>query len=920
MVPIPVIDNHNNIEQEATTETTEPTVVTECTDVSYRSEKVLPWKYHVHVGALVKECVVPTASHRIQPAGLSEYEEKSLKEALSRKVFPTFDSLKKKIDELDLDFRKEFKGAGQYCSIWDRYIKFETEGDLKDSIALSLVLHESERCLTYFACMLCMEKKGIKNSLIGATWRVCPMSRKVIPKVGNLKNHFRVMLHQGDLVANIIKKSTTVNALTKAIAIQRGKSKTAKLKQVHASILNFQERAGLPDSVIHSPAFHEMAADIASLNEGGYEKISLHASNMLKQSKLGVFFYLVQSKLRIARDFMHARLNSVSKNQNGISRCGTFLVGSHDGYQTSRHEMFSSTLMWICPIEWKLHSVVTGLKEYSDHSSERTADIFFEQCSRTGIQQSDFIAIMSDTSNAAVKTSRLILASAGQRQRDQIASKCDMHMASLAFDHAFGKGTDRFIDSTGERDFHPGIEMAQSIKNFIGWLNDGRNKRRADEYKDFAKERRMTAKSIDNLSDTRISSLYDRMQDLIRSFYLLRDWLESTTAHRDGRSLFNRINWELITKFEALLREPISIAMYTQSSKSPSAGVATMYRMAIMFGIETVPEYRVIDIKKNRYDCSVKFEALLESDDHSSYLTLESQSLGAYMGDQSALLKERLVTYLGYYFDEPDRWELLGLLLNPITLTLCQKAIKDYSMIQSARAEQFLREEFEIECNSTLRNNHNEENTEPLEQPRRKARFNERSGMFSTVAASMREVRANMDEHHAEDDELKRWLALKIDWGEVIKRHNLGININECTWLDIAKVFDPLILFKESLAKQFPIISRLALRILAIPSSNAFIERFFSGVTYIDTDHRQRVRAETLETNALLRVNYDFISEVLKSQPQFMTLLEDDNICRRWAEAYANGSSEELASIFNRVEFNSSSCLFEIDEDSNNNS
>eukprot|EP00984_Skeletonema_dohrnii_P009246 scaffold3526_cov72-Skeletonema_dohrnii-CCMP3373.AAC.2 len=88
----------------------------------------------------------------------------------------------------------------------------------------------------------------------------------------------------------------------------------------------------------------------------------------------------------------------------------------------------------------------------------------------------------------------------------------------------------------------------------------------------------------------------------------------------------------------------------------------------------------------------------------------------------------------------------------------------------------------------------------------------------------------------------------KIDWAKVGKGDLLYISSE----------FDSLEWWKTQGSKKYPEVFAAALPILALPASNAFMERTFSACTWHDDPLRQSLREERYEKKVVVAVNADF--------------------------------------------------------------
>ena len=74
--------------------------------------------------------------------------------------------------------------------------------------------------------------------------------------------------------------------------------------------------------------------------------------------------------------------------------------------------------------------------------------------------------------------------------------------------------------------------------------------------------------------------------------------------------------------------------------------------------------------------------------------------------------------------------------------------------------------------------------------------------------------------------------------------------------------------------KKYPLIALVALVILALPPSNAFLERIFSTCTWFDHHLRQRLKFSRYEMSVLLAVNKAFLASCKPSVKEGKSIVE----------------------------------------------
>ncbi len=78
----------------------------------------------------------------------------------------------------------------------------------------------------------------------------------------------------------------------------------------------------------------------------------------------------------------------------------------------------------------------------------------------------------------------------------------------------------------------------------------------------------------------------------------------------------------------------------------------------------------------------------------------------------------------------------------------------------------------------------------------------------------------------------------------------------------VSKHVDSLKIWKR-VQSDFPILKRLALKVLAVPDSNGFQERVFSFLRRIDIESRRCLSDDSLELDLILKANDKYLAERL---------------------------------------------------------
>ena len=124
---------------------------------------------------------------------------------------------------------------------------------------------------------------------------------------------------------------------------------------------------------------------------------------------------------------------------------------------------------WIDPNTWEYIKIAVGLVPSTSHRSEAFAKQVLEILGRVGIplQKADIIASVNDTTNAALKTARLLASEYG--------GECRMHMVNLAIEYAMS----RRVRKSGKQEvnvFEPGRIVLKEARRIVSHIMDKRKK------------------------------------------------------------------------------------------------------------------------------------------------------------------------------------------------------------------------------------------------------------------------------------------------------------------------------------------------------------------------------------------------------------------------------------------------------------
>jgi len=854
---------------------------------------------------------------------------------LSKKSFPNFKAFEDAVHSLQSECAAALHAADKPAApdIWGSHEKPSTvqgwsdcshDGEFGRLLAPQL---NNSATICGFVCLLCRsEGKSWKESLRSIHLQHSAVRNKLKVRWSNavthVQNKHKAVVSKS--AASAIRESAAGAKLFGAMAQESNKGTLLKVK---ALAVEFQVDAGLPDSVLQRASFDKLMMGASELRKGSWDKLKKRLQLRMKEAKMMEMYFAGRCLLGKVRNFYTRDLTDAAKLDSSAESPARFVTGAHDGYDSRRRKAFGGSVSLIDPTAWKLYKFGLGMCASSGGTSEHEAAIFWEMAEHWGLERLDLLAVISDTASAALKTSRLLLArvinqvseeeeeSDSDTLDDNMAdgdsddeeqeptadgSKCDLHLASLVFKISLGLENRQFIDQ-----FKEGAACVKEVTKCCAWIMDKRCKGRYSLYKKAAEAADPDTRTFRfaKASDTRICFQQSCFESALRSFYSLRAFFESDSVSAEKAATMKIKSWELLAQFEDVLRNVVSLTKLVQMDNTPSAGVAVVSQMMVKLTNENISVYKVVDLDGIKWTPQTSFANLVRKS--SKLMTVNDSDtqpgVVELMDPAAVVLRNRVEQLLDKFFPELDDNALLGILLNPITLTTGKVIVDQFDSELWGRAVAVLERRLIKEAKA-------------LKPEGRGKSPRARSGaaaaaetedlldfgcLFSGAMAAVQE--SNTEGGDAIDDaaadarkELADWLQLSVDWSAEARRqgHDLKLPADSpANSLRIATVVDPLPLFLQ-LQTRFPLVSRLAAKILAIPAANSYQERFFSFATWIDTDYSQRVSAITFERNVLLKVNGGLMSEVANSD----WLEQDDNLDQR-LDAFHRGDYKEFSRL-----------------------
>jgi hypothetical protein len=783
-------------------------------------------------------------------------------------------------------------GAAPYVSVWDRWVLpssvTPTGTTAYDSKFRKVILRKVGKVLSAMQCVLC-------GGFVGLGWNISTHWQPTF-------KWFNGNLHYKSRHADVVKEdhvSSSKDAARMASVLtgQFDLSNKGRQHEAHVAVSCYQTRMGLPDAVVQGEAFKEMAAALTNLRSGSYQSLSRQRAVLIKSARFSEFLDTVRCLLDRAHVHMVTGMTPAMILAAGRAAYrGTFITVGHDGYQSHSAKKEGVSIFWIDPITWKLFNVAISLSDCDmamKGSSVNTAAEVVLALSRCGAKQFMLANSVQDTAAEAQKTGRVLLARQDVAQ-DKVTDivLCDMHRASLVMKGALGMLNDKF---------EPGSALVHAIRVHNAWICDGRNKGRWYRYCKLNKDHNVIKFSA--YSDTRILYVHTSLVELIRSYHALRKFFQEDEEAIGHKLCISPDQWVDIVEFESLLRPFANLSGSSQCTSAPTSGIATLRRMSVVYELEA-PVMRVVDLRSPPWAPSTQITEILQN--HFRMMTVDSENAvnmdeggkgvtefcmhaSELHGRLVGQVERRLVATL-------SKSDLLGIMLNPIAMTTGKILVDMFSDNTWTIAKALLTAEYELEIAALLPdvNKTSAAKARPMRPaPRSAVSFSAVDDLFGASCSAT----ASSTTLSPTATELDQYFNLEVDWEEEATRQGVVLDVAVGRHpFRISKFIDPLQWWKR-MAPKFPVVSRLALRVLATPAANVYQESVFSHATHVNSIHRRSASPVTMEMNVLLKVNDRFVMENMASDSEFAKVLVDEAAL---AERFAVQLSEEQAAYAER--------------------
>ena len=485
------------------------------------------------------------------------------------------------------------------------------------------------------------------------------------------------------------------------------------------------------------------------------------------------------------------------------------------------------------------------------------------------MREADIYDAVSDTTNAALKASRIIVAGESGDQQPVQESKCFMHVASLALEHAVGL---RSRSGETTRSFSAGTGLFRKMNEIVSFIQGGHHKERAEkEYKE-AQDPGMETIRFHAMSTTRVGYIHILIQDFIRSYFCLDTYFRSKDEE-DQKIMLEAREWRLLVEFESVMRPVVQLAMTSQVDLTCTASMSWL--RVIETKMKVLKDEFIVASPFNgvKYDAKTQMKEILAARSKRMTRDRTNHDLPQLQPETCQLL-DRLETELNRYFVKPTVNGLLAMALDPVVWLTGRRFVENHHDSSD------LWEDLEYELDKAYEA---EKAGMNLSEARLRAQGNSESIAFQDNEDSVDSWEAevigdrgahtsNQSQGHglisidADMEELEKWKNLSLNWEMIIQQQqgtDFVIQTNRIlSPYYLSNVVDSLQLWRTHLVPQFPVLHRIALRVLATPDSNGFQERVFSHASTINSVRRMSLVPESFEQLILLKVNDKY-----KTQP-----------------------------------------------------
>ena len=569
-----------------------------------------------------------------------------------------------------------------------------------------------------------------------------------------------------------------------------------------------------------------------------------------------------------------------------------FISVAHDIWDAKAKECLGVTVHFYSPPRRKVFRVPLGIERSNDKKAAPTAEQSLAILDGAGIGQSDIYRAANDTTNAALKTGRLITA-------DGDEGTCFMHITQLCIDHATGRKK-RSVNKTVTDQFPEceAIRLASLKASKTVW--DGKSKKKWDDYCKIVNSAGRKFIKIIQPNKTRASGVRLHYEDMVRSRWNLDlYWCKVPT-----NGALSDDQFAIVAQLWAVLYPIGILAFEIQTDDVGALSYSFLYYFRVLVVYATKKKWWVPDVAKDsntdeitQWNGNASLPELTYAGDPPGISTNATTIVGTFdkiqlVSVQSdglhavpSQLVERLCRELKSYGGEPTRDQLLAMACNPFTATTGMSELNiqgmvlqhDDSVDEETKAlckdfKQLAMEELEKEVKKickriipttpTTSDAEDDSGLPLMEQLRRKVEREE----------AAKQARAD-NARDVIQREIERFFSQRFDPLVEIKKQSKKVAPNALkdigntpskwmeNWPAVARNFDVFDWWERVGKELFPHIYYVACCILPLPDSNGHQERTFSTATWFDTKLQQRTKDMTFQQKVVVAKNKSFLEQ-----------------------------------------------------------
>ena len=570
-----------------------------------------------------------------------------------------------------------------------------------------------------------------------------------------------------------------------------------------------------------------------------------------------------------------------------------FINIGHDIWDSKKVEILGVALFFYNPIRGKVHHVVAGLDLSWGKASKDTASQCLSILKPYGIEIEDLHRPVNDTTNAALKTGRLLAGGP--------SGTCCMHESQLVVDYAVAKRVKK-KNKKNVDDFEDCRKLLKKSLGAATYLMNRKKKQRFRQYQQFGKRTGRDSIRLKTPNATRSAGIILHLESMLRSRWLLDHyWRERDDDEVPQEHQLKNEDWIQLSQIEGLL-QPMRWILFNVQTDRPGALSYTfigLYRAYTHYVCATTYWHANVDKTVSREETRWKATAVFHErsvrgnplvkppPDTPNDIAGTATHVGMTKTEKKDLrdipkkIIPRLVAQMTKRAAKPTTDRLIAMACNPFTattgmtlLTSFSKGLtnhtKDESVLEtivdfrSAAIEALVTRIKEV-LGPELTSEALEETEGEVEQKVP----DDDDYMLEMYEAAQQESETQTGEDCKVKSQVEAFFKQEFDPLVRIQnqRQQTVIDIdlqskigkNSSDWLRtffvIAQEFDVMEWWEVIGKAKFPLIYVVATCILSLPDSNGFLERAFSTGNWMDAKLSQSMKDSTFKMKVHLQKN-----------------------------------------------------------------